>query len=271
VIGFVQFSTVVWQGVFYVDAIEILGGLLGNKSGGSGMGAKILKDIFLGGNRNAPKTPAPRPESRSSAPPVEQHFDLDREASRLEDLLNVATDRRNTSSPNQQSSARRSDSPNFSPPASNASRQQGSQYEQRQTIPFPNQKIPPQQYDSRPNVAESQNDQAMILVQAMINAAKCDGEINQDEQNKIMSQFQNASQEVVQYLRQEFAKRLDVRDFAWSVPIGMEQQVYMISLTSIELDRQNEVDYLRALAHGLRLGPTVCNQIHQRLGIQSIF
>jgi uncharacterized membrane protein YebE (DUF533 family) len=45
----------------------------------------------------------------------------------------------------------------------------------------------------------------------------------------------------------------------------------MISLTSIELDRQNEVDYLRALAHGLRLGPTVCNQIHQRLGIQPIF
>jgi uncharacterized membrane protein YebE (DUF533 family) len=131
--------------------------------------------------------------------------------------------------------------------------------------------VPPKQYDSRPTGADSQNDQALVLVRAMINAAKCDGEISQEEQNKILSQFQDVSQDVIQYLRQEFAKQLDVRDFAWSVPIGMEQQVYMISLTSIDLDRQTEAGYLRELAHGLRLSPTACNQIHQRLGIQSIF
>ncbi len=262
-----------------MDAIEILGGLLANKSGGSGMGAKILKDILLGGNRSAPKPSEsrtqPRAESRTTAPQTDQQFDLDREASRLEDLLNVANNRRAETSSSQPSSVRRTEpfnpNPQVNSNASSASRQQGSQYEQRQTIPFPNQNVPPKQYDSRPTGADSQNDQALVLVRAMINAAKCDGEISQEEQNNILSQFQDVSQEVIQYLRQEFAKQLDVRDFAWSVPIGMEQQVYMISLTAIDLDRQTEVDYLRELAHGLRLSPPVWNQIHQRLGIQSIF
>lgn len=62
-----------------------------------------------------------------------------------------------------------------------------------------------------------------------------------------------------------FARPLDAREFAWSVPVGMEQQVYTTSLIAIEVDSDREDRYLRELAHGLRLAPEVCDQIKERL------
>jgi uncharacterized membrane protein YebE (DUF533 family) len=59
---------------------------------------------------------------------------------------------------------------------------------------------------------------------------------------------------------------LDVRDFAWSVPFGMEYKVYAISLAAIDLDTTSESAYLEQLAHGLRLSREVRPRIHQRYG-----
>ncbi len=71
-------------------------------------------------------------------------------------------------------------------------------------------------------------------------------------------------------LREEFAKPLDVREFAWSVPLGMEQQVDTMSLVAIDLDTRREAKYFLDLAHGLRIPADVREQIHQRLGAPSI-
>jgi len=105
----------------------------------------------------------------------------------------------------------------------------------------------------------------MILIRAMVNAAKCDGQISQAEQQAIVSKLENPSQEAIQFLREEFSKPLDVREFAWSVPVGLEQQVYSMSLIAIDVDSEREEKYLRELAHGLRLKPEVCEQIKERL------
>jgi uncharacterized membrane protein YebE (DUF533 family) len=112
---------------------------------------------------------------------------------------------------------------------------------------------------------ELQNRQAMALVQAMVNAAKCDGQISQAEQENILSRLNNPSPEALQFLREEFARPLDVREFAWSVPVGMEQQVYSMSLIAVDVDSAAEEGYLRDLAHGLRLTPEVCEQIKERV------
>ena len=105
----------------------------------------------------------------------------------------------------------------------------------------------------------------------MINAAKCDGDISEAEQQSILERIGNPTQDVIDFLRNEFAQPLDVREFAWSVPLGLEQKVYTMSLGAIDLDVNTEATYLRDLAHGLRLYPEVCNQIHQQLGAQEIF
>ena len=116
------------------------------------------------------------------------------------------------------------------------------------------------------------NDQAIIMIRAMVNAAKSDGRIDQKEQQNIISKLgDEISEAEVEFLKEEFAAPLDVERFARSVPRGMEEQVYAISLTSIELDTQNEANHLGNLAKGLNLDPNRCNQIHEHLGAPKIF
>lgn len=251
-----------------MDPIEILGSLLGKKARGSGGGADILKDILLGGLRGqtSPQVPSQAPSrapsreaapressSRQSSAPREYREpagnDIQRQARELEDLLNVATNR---------SAGRQAAPPTQSPAA------------QRQTIPAGNapfaQNGAAQRGDSPfDDVRARQSQQALVLVQAMVNAAKCDGQISQAEQQAILNRLDNPSPETIQYLRDELAKPLDVREFAWSVPVGMEQQVYTMSLAAIDVDSDREQRYLRELAHGLRLSPEVCEGIKDQL------
>jgi uncharacterized membrane protein YebE (DUF533 family) len=98
----------------------------------------------------------------------------------------------------------------------------------------------------------------------MVNAAKSDGRITPDEQQKILGQLGNAPGEAVQFLRDELTRPLDVREFAWSVPIGMEQEVYAMSLLAMTVDSPAEAEYLDQLAHGLRLTPEVRQQLDRR-------
>jgi uncharacterized membrane protein YebE (DUF533 family) len=115
------------------------------------------------------------------------------------------------------------------------------------------------------------NDQALILVRAMLNAAKADGQLDREEQDKIMQRLGGSSREAMAFLRDEFARPLDVHEFARSVPIGMEQQVYTMSLVAIDLDTGREAKYLLELANSMRLSPEIREQIHQRYGAPSIY
>ena len=110
-----------------------------------------------------------------------------------------------------------------------------------------------------------------VMPIAMIYAGKADGRIDAKEQQAIVERIGNTNEATIQFLRKEFAAATSVRDFAWSVPIGMESAVYAASLSTIDVDTQEEVDYLRELAHGLRLQPKLCNQIHQQYGVKPIF
>jgi len=116
------------------------------------------------------------------------------------------------------------------------------------------------------------NDQATVLIRAMVNAAKSDGRIDQTEQENIVSKLgDDVSEAEVNFLKEEFAAPLDVAGFARQVPNGLEQQVYFLSLTSIELDTQNEAQYLGQLAQAMKLDPEVCNQIHDQVQAPRIF
>ena len=116
------------------------------------------------------------------------------------------------------------------------------------------------------------NDQAVLMIRAMVNAAKSDGRIDETEQQNIISKLgDDVSQAEIDFLKREFAAPVDVASFASSVPRGLEQQIYAMSLTSIELDTQKEAEYLGQLAQGLQIDPNTCNQIHDQLGAPKIF
>lgn len=209
-----------------MNAMDILGALVGNKrkSGGLGsaIGGKILKDLIGGGGRRPAPTPAPTP-----TPPRQAERPPRRRGSSLEDMLNRANNH----------------------------------HAQRQSAPQPPPRVEVEAFD----------EEAEVLVRAMVNAAKADGQIDKTEQEAIIKQLGNVSQEQIDFLRKEFAAKSDVREFAWSVPLGNEENVYAISLMSIDLDANSEATYLHELAHGLRLAPEECNAIHDRLRAPRIF
>ncbi|WP_456404553.1 DUF533 domain-containing protein [Thiolapillus sp.] len=125
----------------------------------------------------------------------------------------------------------------------------------------------------RPDIEPEQaNEQALILVRAMINAAKADGRVDQEEQQHILEGFgDEVSRDELDFLKEEMARPLDAEGFARSVPRGMEQQVYLMSLTAIDLDTNPEAQYLHLLTQGLGLDADTVNAIHDRLGAPRLY
>lgn len=117
-----------------------------------------------------------------------------------------------------------------------------------------------------PAPSVQQTDQAGLLISAMISAAKSDGGVDKEEQEKIVGQLGDIDQEEAAFIRTEMQKPSDVAGLVRSVPRGMEQQVYVLSLMAINLDSKAEADYLDQLAKGLNISNEISNQLHQELG-----
>lgn len=114
-------------------------------------------------------------------------------------------------------------------------------------------------------------EQAALIIRAMINAAKSDGNIDEAEQEKIIAKLGDITQAEADFVRSEFRAPLNVDDFVRSIPRGMEQQIYAVSLMAIDLDENKEAQYLDQLARGLGIQPQVVNQIHEQLGAPTIY
>ena len=114
-------------------------------------------------------------------------------------------------------------------------------------------------------------DHAALIIRAMINAAKSDGSIDEAEQEKVVGKLGDVSQAEADFVRAEFRAPLDVDAFVRSIPRGMEQQIYAVSLMAIDLDSNKEAHYLDQLAKGLNIQPQLANQIHEQLGAPAIY
>jgi uncharacterized membrane protein YebE (DUF533 family) len=115
------------------------------------------------------------------------------------------------------------------------------------------------------------NDQATLIIRAMINAAKSDGSIDQKEQDNVIAKLGDVTQEEINFVKAEFAAPLDVKAFARSIPRGMEQQIYTVSLMAIDLDQNAEAHYLASLVKELNISHQDANKLHSRVGAPQIF
>jgi uncharacterized membrane protein YebE (DUF533 family) len=250
-----------------MNPIDILGSLLGGEKGGAG---DILTEI-LGHNRPTPQRPQPAPQRPQQRQSPSSSSEVT--ASELEDMLGVGK-----SNPTSRPTASAQQNPPFGQPKTNTGNSRfnqpnattgnssgGGQYQG-----FPGDIFGQRPQASQVNVAIarpaelSPNDQAVLMIRAMINSAKIDGEINQDEQKFIVDRVGDTSQETIQFLRAEFARPLDVDEFSRSIPVGLEEKIYQLSVMAIKLDSTQEADYLRTLAKGLRISPDDVNRIHQQ-------
>ncbi|NND91388.1 MAG: tellurite resistance TerB family protein [Granulosicoccus sp.] len=123
-----------------------------------------------------------------------------------------------------------------------------------------------------PEPEPAQEDLARILIQAMVNAAKSDGEIDQTEQQKIVANLgDEVSDAERQFVISEMRSPLDLQGFLKAIPRGAEMQVYMMSLLAIDLDHQHEAQYLDNLRKGIGMSEDQANAIHQKLGVPTLY
>lgn len=114
------------------------------------------------------------------------------------------------------------------------------------------------------------NDQAVTLIKAMINAAKADGQIDEQERRNIVERTADLGPQEAAFIEQEIAQPLNW-DFLNQVNQTMAANVYMVSLMAINLDSDAEVEYMRQLAQALKLAPDTVNGLHQQLGIVPLY
>jgi len=117
----------------------------------------------------------------------------------------------------------------------------------------------------------SQNDQSEVFIRAMIQAGLADGRLDEQEQQTIVQKIGNMGPQEQNFIRAEMAKGLDVAGFIQTVPRGIEEEVYAVSLMAIQLDNRNEAQHLDAVAKGLRITQEQSNAIHDRLGVQRLY
>jgi uncharacterized membrane protein YebE (DUF533 family) len=109
-----------------------------------------------------------------------------------------------------------------------------------------------------------------LTLKAMINAAKADGRIDEDEMQKVVGELQadGISEDEREYLLSEVRKPMCTDEIVRAVPNRqVAAQVYTASLLAIEVDTPAEKAYMQGLARDLNLDNQVVNQIHTTLGL----
>jgi len=105
----------------------------------------------------------------------------------------------------------------------------------------------------------------------MIQAGLSDGRLDEQEQQAILQKVGQIGDAETRFIRAEIAKGCDVKAFIQTVPRGIEEEVYAVSLMAVTLDNRKEAAYLDALAKGLRITPEQSNAIHDRLGAKRLY
>ena len=123
------------------------------------------------------------------------------------------------------------------------------------------------QMESRRN----DNERALVMVRAMLSAAKADGQIDAGEQERILGKLNEsgAGNEMRQFIQDELRKPIDIEGLASEVDSPhMATEVYTASLFAIDVDTRGEQAYMSQLASQLGLPSTLVKQLHESLEVR---
>lgn len=132
------------------------------------------------------------------------------------------------------------------------------------------------QFDETPEPAltpdPDQEAMAALMLRAMIQATKADGELDDAEKSKLIEQLGgDVDAEEAQFVQAEMQRPLDVDGLVNDTPKALAPQVYAMSLLGIDLDSQAEAQYLHTLAQGFGLDAATVNDIHNQLGVPTLY
>ncbi|MEM9710544.1 MAG: DUF533 domain-containing protein [Pseudomonadota bacterium] len=114
---------------------------------------------------------------------------------------------------------------------------------------------------------DTQEAQAKLMIRAMIQAAKADGEIDDAEREKILEHMGDLDAEELAFVKAELAAPVDVMGLAQDTSDEMKAQIYATSLMAIQVDDVKEAQYLNQLADAMGLPPELRDRVHRSMGI----
>jgi len=122
------------------------------------------------------------------------------------------------------------------------------------------------------NAGEEQQvrDVATLTVRAMINAAKADGRIDEQETERLVGKLREdgITDEEQRFVLEEMRKPMDTDAIVQAVPNEqVAAQIYTASLMAINVDTDAEKRYMQELASKLGLNRQVMALLHQAVGM----
>jgi uncharacterized membrane protein YebE (DUF533 family) len=132
---------------------------------------------------------------------------------------------------------------------------------------------PPQSASIVPesNDASETDQQAVLLIRAMIAAANADGVIDEEERNRILKKLETVdlSDQEHSFIVKELLSPAGLEDIVAQVKSPeTAKMVYTVSLLAIEVDTNAERAYMETLAQQLSLNESDLNDIYQTLKIE---
>ncbi|MBN2329669.1 MAG: tellurite resistance TerB family protein [Candidatus Omnitrophica bacterium] len=126
---------------------------------------------------------------------------------------------------------------------------------------------PPPGSQSQPD----RNEEAILLIRAMIAAANADGQIDANERKKILDKLENAglSGEERAFVLQELLAPVSMEAIAaQAASPDLAKKVYAVSLLAVEADTEAEIAYLQNLAGRLALHEKDIQELRENLELQ---
>ncbi len=127
--------------------------------------------------------------------------------------------------------------------------------------------------DSPSQLSDISSDKhSKIILKAMIAAAKADGHIDEDEKEAISQHAESlgVDSSVFEFIKNELAVALDVNDVIAGVDSNeLAAEVYLVSRMVLNVDNDDERQYLEQLAQALNLDNELVAELEQQVNTQA--
>lgn len=113
-----------------------------------------------------------------------------------------------------------------------------------------------------PENTQEEEEVSGLMMRAMIQAARADGEIDAGERRVLTEIVGDATPEERAFFDTQMSAPIDPESLARDTPKGHEIEVYTAAVLAIEPDNRAEAQFLDKLARGLGLPQAQVNEIH---------
>ncbi|PZX18554.1 uncharacterized membrane protein YebE (DUF533 family) [Palleronia aestuarii] len=117
-----------------------------------------------------------------------------------------------------------------------------------------------------PEGTEEEEQVSGLMIRAMVQSARADGEIDAQERATLMEVIGDSDAEETAFIEAQMTAPVDPEALARDTPKGHEVEVYTASVIAIEPDNRAEAEHLDKLARALGLAKSTVNDIHAAQG-----